>query len=262
MVGADGAPPRGAARVRSRDPARGRGSWATSSEPKFLARCSSATWEAELDALLAAGLVAERAGGAGLRASALRQVAYEQVSRETRRALHRRIAEPLRGSGAEPEPTLAIAHHLLEAGGDGDATTLRTFWSAGLQAHRVADWRGAIRLFHAAISLARKLSVPRAQLGWLQYWAGRAHQNDDDTPAGVELLREVAAAIGKAEGDLELWARAVHGAASHDSGDVVGRRRAAASTHARARGGPLSAVGSGAPGFRASRSSASAAACG
>lgn len=183
-------------------------------QPSLLARVVHGDASAALAGALDADLLVERGERLAFAHALVRQVAYDQLPTARRHELHKRVAEELRGLDSGRDRTLEIAHHLLECGEEGDAATLEYLWAAGLQAHRAADWRSAIRCFEAAIALGRRLAAPAAQLGWLAYWGGCSHRDDYDAPRAVELLRE-AAAIGKSEGDVELWARSIRDEALH-----------------------------------------------
>jgi tetratricopeptide (TPR) repeat protein len=183
-------------------------------DPGLLASVLDEDVRARLAAAVDAELLVERGARLGFAHALVRQVACDQLPTEQRRALHARVAARLRADPATRGHTLEIAHHLLESDAPGDAATLEYLSAAGLQAHRAADWRSAIRCFDAALALGERLGAPAAQLGWLRYWSGCSYRDDYDAPRAVELLRE-AAAIGKRESDVELWARSVRDEALH-----------------------------------------------
>ncbi len=176
-------------------------------EPGHLSRLHGDAVAPLLDQAVGLGLLVDRGDVYAFAHPIMRQVVYDRLPRETRRELHCRIAHYLE-TDRTADHTLEIAHHLLESGEEADKRSLEYVWRAGLQAHRVGAWRGAIRFLEGAIRFGERLGVSRREMGWFRYWAGRSHLYDSDSAAAVRLLRE-AAEIGETSGDIELWSRAV-----------------------------------------------------
>jgi class 3 adenylate cyclase len=184
-------------------------------EPGMWAPLHGGAVAAAIDEAVDAGFFVERGDRLAFAYPLLRQVVYDGLSRRQRRSLHGRVAAALRETDDAFERAREIAHHLLESGAELDGDCLEYIWRAGLQDHRVAAWRSAIRYFDAAIALGERLKVPPATLGWFRFWAGRSRREDYDAQAALELLRE-AAEIGREVGDIELWSRSVNERIGHE----------------------------------------------
>ncbi len=119
------------------------------------------TLQTALDRLVDADLLFVEGAGAQatyrFKHALIQDAAYESLLRSRRQPLHRRAAEALRDSGAEPE---AIARHFTEAGLDDLA--IEWWGKAGDQALRRSAFLEAIAHLGKAIAMADKAGGDRA----------------------------------------------------------------------------------------------------
>jgi class 3 adenylate cyclase/tetratricopeptide (TPR) repeat protein len=142
----------------------------------------------------------------------IRQVFYRLPSAARRQRLHAQIGRALQRLYADclEAHVLEIAHHLVRAGPALEADTVVKYarW-AGDQAFAVYAWGEAARYYEAALAVAsatQRLSVQ--ERATLHFWAGLAHQREQETGPCLDHYEKAIAAYRQA-GDLGGLARAL-----------------------------------------------------
>ncbi|HZZ22839.1 MAG TPA: AAA family ATPase, partial [Roseiarcus sp.] len=138
----------------------------------------------------------------------IQDAAYDSLLKSRRQPLHRRAAEFLRDSGAEPE---AIAHHFTEAGFDDLA--IEWWGKAGDQALRRSAFQEAIAHLGKAIAMADKATGAKEtqttevdalrlklQSNYGQAVAWARGFSADETKTAFALVKELAVAAGDSSG--------------------------------------------------------------
>jgi tetratricopeptide (TPR) repeat protein len=144
-----------------------------------------------------------------------REATFESVDHAHRAALHRRAADALVATGAEPA---AVAHHLLSAG---DVTVEAAAWSvkAGHRATAAFAWEEAVAHYERALAALAPADDDHVRADAL-LGLGRARLLvGDDAAAGRAF--EHAAALARRTGEPQLLARAALGFSTDLSGFEV-----------------------------------------
>ena len=118
------------------------------------------------------------------------QVLRQGTSGPRAQRIHARLAELRRSESTERSP-MAIAHHLISAGGHVEPDQLvETARAAGDQAFGLYAWGDAARFYTAAASAAERCeSISVAERGRLWYRAGVAHNRDHDVGPCIHAYR-------------------------------------------------------------------------
>jgi len=142
---------------------------------------------------IAAGLLTEPRGGAGLRfAHALiREALYEGLGGLRRPGWHRRTAEVL-ATGPRPDPE-AVAYHFRQAR---DPRAAAWLVAAGEAAQRAYAWPTAVARYEAALALLETTGDNAAERGWLLYHLARLRRFADPRDSLDHLDAAAALAAG------------------------------------------------------------------
>ena len=196
---------------------------------------ANSTLQTALDRLVDADLLFVEGAGAQatyrFKHALIQDAAYQSLLRSRRQPLHRRAAEALRDSGAEPE---AIARHFTEAGLDDLA--IEWWGEAGDQALRRSAFLEAIAHLGKAIAMADKAGGDRAAGAYAVL--APALEGFAPTPRGRRMrkLRPCSCVYESGQGRCgapttaaaiarRLWQRALRGARAGRAGNRASFRQ-------------------------------------
>lgn len=169
-----------------------------------VAEVGEETLLAAIERAVAARLLEETAGGAGVRFvhGLIREALYEGTTLSRRRAWHRRIGEALTASRAPDSDR--VAYHFQQAG---DARAVEWLAQAGARSQRAYAWLVAAERFEAALALMEERGSDTRERGWLLVRLARMRRYDDSRRAVGHLAEAVRLAVEADDRVLLAYAR-------------------------------------------------------
>jgi hypothetical protein len=156
-----------------------------------------------------AGVVAERGGQRRFSHALVREVLYRELSEETRRALHGRIADALEHHPATrgTPPLTELAHHRLAGPPEGLPTAVEISIHAAERSLESVAYEEAVAILVRAADAIEAVGNPRALRAKVLLALAHTRIRSGDPEGGKRLCCEVAT-LARGLGDAELLARA------------------------------------------------------